>query len=432
MKVNDLSLFHNNSDKNKFGYYTVGNFKSYSKLAAYEISQRVHKDVNWYFNDDVFSLYDWTKEPDLGLEDLYKIRAEQIREKYDYLVLWYSGGSDSHNIAEVFRRNNIHLDELAIYITSAGKTSINPDEPINAEPYKVAYPYTEFYKQHSPSTFINFFDMYPLVTRCYSDSNFVSNLPYLINCIGGVHHATKSYIREFSDHYKKLIDAGKKVCFIWGCDKPRVSCENNKWSFDFCDMIDGSVRSHTQMMNSEVEFDECFYWSPDLPELSIKQAHVIKNFYSTDIGKQSLVDDNKLLEEIYKIHGHGQLTKSSIDFMKNKIHGYMPRADGIRKLVYPYWDLNTYTIGKSWTGDIFSVRDAWVFNSNEHNIKSNYFGSISKLTASLVDERAFIVYKEVPDFSKELIKNVGRDLNTSSTKLPSILKGFTSRKYYLN
>ena len=81
-----------------FGFYRVGNLKLYSQIEALEISQRLNLPITWHFNDEVYSSFDWTKEPDESISELYKKRCEQLREKYDYLVLFYSGGADSDNI----------------------------------------------------------------------------------------------------------------------------------------------------------------------------------------------------------------------------------------------------------------------------------------------------------------------------------------------
>ena len=82
----------------KFGYYKVGDFKTYSKIEAIEISNKLKTPSQWYFNENVYSKINWLEEPSVDLWELYKQRARQIRENYDYVVLWYSGGSDSHNM----------------------------------------------------------------------------------------------------------------------------------------------------------------------------------------------------------------------------------------------------------------------------------------------------------------------------------------------
>ena len=110
----------------KFGFYTVGNLKTYSKYEAFQVGTPI-----WNFNDDVFSSIDWKINPSFELSKLYKIRAQQIRDKYDHIVLWYSGGSDSHNILRTFIDNDIKLDEVASiteYDITGNKDTYNNSE----------------------------------------------------------------------------------------------------------------------------------------------------------------------------------------------------------------------------------------------------------------------------------------------------------------
>ena len=92
-----------NHRQSKFGYYQVGELlTTFSKVEALGWSQRFNQPVQYRFNDLVFDSYNWTVEPAESLVQLYQRRAQQIREKYDYLVLFYSGGADSHNMLQSF------------------------------------------------------------------------------------------------------------------------------------------------------------------------------------------------------------------------------------------------------------------------------------------------------------------------------------------
>jgi hypothetical protein len=88
----------------------------------------------------------------------------------------------------------------------------------------------------------------------------------------------RSYIRELTPAYQQLINSGKKVCFLWSLEKPSVTKEDHHWKFSFKDGFDHTVSARYQMLNRDWEHDEFFYWSPDLPELVVKQAHVVKKY----------------------------------------------------------------------------------------------------------------------------------------------------------
>ena len=102
---------HNLDD---YGYYQLGNARYFNKVQAILDSDRCQWPLRWNYLDQEFDQHDWTQEPDVSLEDLYAARARDIRERYDYLVLHFSGGSDSANILETFVDNGIHLDEVLI------------------------------------------------------------------------------------------------------------------------------------------------------------------------------------------------------------------------------------------------------------------------------------------------------------------------------
>ena len=72
-------------------------------------------NLRLWFHDELFSKINWTQEPIDTLENLYIARAKQLREQYDYLILQFSGGSDSSQVLQTFLRNNIFLDEIRSY-----------------------------------------------------------------------------------------------------------------------------------------------------------------------------------------------------------------------------------------------------------------------------------------------------------------------------
>jgi hypothetical protein len=89
------------------GYYSCGTQLFASKIEACIHGTKTKIPVKWHFNDETFDNYPWHIEPSESLDDLYDRRAREIREKYDYIVLAFSGGSDSNNILEAFIRQNL-------------------------------------------------------------------------------------------------------------------------------------------------------------------------------------------------------------------------------------------------------------------------------------------------------------------------------------
>ena len=129
-------LFKN--DPFKHGYYEVNGYRTFSKLEAIEIQNKTGHWPHWRFNDEVFAQQNWLQEPQLDLYELYKTRARQIRETYDYVVLFYSGGSDSVNILTAWIDAGLKIDEIATVWNLEG--SKDSDDYMNAEVDRVVLP----------------------------------------------------------------------------------------------------------------------------------------------------------------------------------------------------------------------------------------------------------------------------------------------------
>ena len=62
-------LVFNSPDK--FGYYKIGDVKTYSKIEALEKEIASNQKSTWHFNDEFFSNLNWKIEPNINLYDLY-------------------------------------------------------------------------------------------------------------------------------------------------------------------------------------------------------------------------------------------------------------------------------------------------------------------------------------------------------------------------
>ena len=114
----------------KLGYYQVGNQIYYSKVQALMEGTKTNQFPQWNFNNEVFGKQTWTVEPEVNLRELYRLRAQQLRDKYDYIRIECSGGGDSAQVVYNFLLNNIHVDEILFRYPKAGERNIDKD-PFN-------------------------------------------------------------------------------------------------------------------------------------------------------------------------------------------------------------------------------------------------------------------------------------------------------------
>jgi hypothetical protein len=97
-------------------------------LAATETNQF----PDWNFNKDSFAAVDWSLEPETDIRNLYRLRAQQLRQQYDYIRLEASGGGDSTTAIFSFLKNGIHLDEVVFRYPKTGEKNMSND-PFNTK-----------------------------------------------------------------------------------------------------------------------------------------------------------------------------------------------------------------------------------------------------------------------------------------------------------
>ncbi len=344
--------FNPASHYNKFGYYRVGSSLTYSKWEAFNQSQSTGDAVEWIFNDDEYSKIDWFKEPDISLNELYRIRAQQIRDQYDYVVIMYSGGADSHNVLMSFLLNGIYVDEVAHMTELVGDK--DPDSFANAEIVKVAWPETKkLLEQYSPSTRHRTIDI----------SEIILDLP---NCIDADEYITatsawmtpanlaRSFLREKIPEYQEIIASGKRLCFVWGADKPLLATVYDSRTAQqfhaavFSDRESCLVSPRQKHLSRPWEHDEFFYWSPQLPELVCKQSHVLKKLLSVPMH---LARPGYFGSSLEFVEFGWTLQQGKVCIL-SKQTGHAG--------IYPHWNEDTFTSGKT-RSRIFSDRDLWIF-----------------------------------------------------------------------
>lgn len=266
------------NDIDKFGFYLTNGRKTYSKLEAFELSGHDFSNVEWNFNQEVFSSYNWKVEPEQDLNYFYDKRAKELREKYDYIVLLYSGGYDSHNILKTFIDNNLHIDEIL---------NIFPQKNIlNEETFEYKF-YTENkllkYKDELINTKITPLEYVDMFFDMVKNDLTKENILYGINSKISISSLIREKIKK--DLYSKYHEKGKKICFLYGIDKPLIRIQNNpikKFYTCFSDDIIATYVSGREQLDSDCSYGvdtEFFYWDPNCVSMMIKQAHLIKKKY---------------------------------------------------------------------------------------------------------------------------------------------------------
>jgi hypothetical protein len=221
-------------------------------LAHYE-SYKSGKPVSLYCFDHEYDQLDWTKEPELSFQDLMSAHALHLREKYERLIFMWSGGTDSHTIYNVFKRNNIHIDEIIIkYFTDSENYPQYPESHVNW--IKANH--------YDPTTEITAWNEYDTNLR----SLFISNEDWIFNNVGDLYKFGQSTICSSTVEMVERKHNGHNWGIVVGVEKPHVLFENgNYYSFSY----DRELRS---LMGYHDHY-EFFYLNPII---HLKQSHLAK------------------------------------------------------------------------------------------------------------------------------------------------------------
>lgn len=343
----------------RLGYYRVGFKKFFNKTLALLESNKTNYELHWIFNDDVYDKIDWTFPIHESLLDLYKRRAQQLRNKYDYLALYFSGGADSINILHAFIDNNIFLDEIVMQLPEPARKQFRPDDTSNGNIYGeieyAAIPHMNKFKDKiNSSTKIRYQDFSkPVIDLLQKDNWFETNPMGTNICISGI---GRQQAQLTENHIIDLCNRGLNVGQILGVDKPLIYYDNENYYAYFSDvsaMHAPPVNQSQSEIFHKYYHTEFFYWTPDLPEIVVKQAQEIKQFCESNVHARYMM--SKSLE-------------THISEYKSLLH----------PIIYPPYVRVDFETEKP-SSKIIRPMDQWFWQSGDKKIINNYLSVIKYL-----------------------------------------------------
>jgi hypothetical protein len=321
-------------EKNQ-GYWSVDNQYYTNKVRAILAAQQRnlgYEAISFHYNDEWWDQIDWTQEPQESLEELYIQRARQLREKYDTLILRFSGGADSTNILRTFVENDIKLDVVSINMWY--QEGVDPwIQPSNIEKRDIAIPFATQLKEQGADFELVISNYSSTFASIGNDPDWILNIdaPRFTSIDISAHKAIST------PEYAKWNRPSTAV--IAGIDKPRIWCRDEKiWYFAIPDFL------HTMHHKSTEMIPEPFYWTADFPKMTVKQCHSAKNYYRQHLDKLVVGSGTALtatLKQYYipliypKYYGHltpGEplpyydMTVDALKFKNN--NGCAPRGTG--------------------------------------------------------------------------------------------------------
>ena len=231
-------------------YYIVNGYRYYNiYLAQYE-SYKSGAPVQFYCNTAEYDKLDWTKEPHESMEVLMDRHALHLRNKYERLIFFWSGGTDSQTMFDVFVRNKIHIDEI---VCIGNKTL--PYMPMSHGEWLQH----NYWDKSTTITLIDKLDL-NLRAQVIRDENWAQEN------IGDI----RIFTNGGADGLSYAMCAAKHGSYNWalvsGHEKPDLVYRNGTWW----------TRQEDRPMRQPFGIDriECFFLDP---LMNLKQSHLLKN-----------------------------------------------------------------------------------------------------------------------------------------------------------
>lgn len=323
----------------KLGYYECDGKIFRSKMKALVYANADNKKVNWKFNNEIFDSCDWSLEPEETLKELYFKRARELREKYDYIIISFSGGSDSNNVVESFLQQGLHIDEIVsnwsfdISESFLDFSGNNRNASNNNAEFKLNTTHRiESIRLRSPNTKITVNDTSKFLLNSLmmkDDPSWIEDRNDVVNVTGVI-----NYNMLYHSQIRKTLDKNIKIGFIVGIDKPRLKIQNNKLYLFFQDKAVNMTTINEHLIDYTNTNVELFYWDPSCVDMLKKQAHTIRK----------LIRFNPNLKQIWQPDNYVLQRTLGEEVMKTNL--------------YDTWNNSWFQVNKT-TGDWYGEIDQW-------------------------------------------------------------------------
>jgi hypothetical protein len=354
-------------------YWKVDSKIFSNKFDALLHATQTNKEVTFHFFDEIFEKFDKSLLGKSSLTNLYRERAQQLRDEYDYLILYFSGGADSYNILRTFLDNQIKLDEvcvkwpMAVIKKQMYEPNVHDKSAFNylSEWDYAIVPVLDDLKKSHPEIKIEIADWSnDLSPSFFNEENFRK-----ANAWNDVEVA---YTLSTSSNDIELTDRGKRVASIYGIDKPLLAFINNNW---VCCFVDASIGIGAPLDHNQ-NYVEYFYWTPKMPLLPLEQAHSLCSY----------IDNHPGIKKFFYNETYANLSQQEKDLC------IQVQNDIIKTVIYDTWDFKFQAnkpIRKDRTDKQF-----WIFSNPELESYKQSFIDMNDLFLKQLDDRFIDIEKE--------------------------------------
>ena len=285
------------------GYYT-SHGRRVSKITANRFFNKTGIAPIYNLFEEEIAAVDLFIEPTASLQELYARRAREIREKYDYVILAFSGGTDSECVFRAFYENGIRIDEILHYHYDLNYKEKLIRMKIATEEYeheRLSIPLIKFIKDNlCPDIEVTIsdytktgMDFFQRMGANWHEQMDEETLLKLVSP-GMIWRADPSILNP---KWQKMLDSGKKVALVAGKEKLQIDKDQTGWYWQYQDNSYFRWQMPPiQRIDAPMSI-EMFFTAPSTVDLQLKQAHAIRN--ATE-SHHILLDRSKLFSRLWE------------------------------------------------------------------------------------------------------------------------------------
>jgi hypothetical protein len=245
-------------------YYVVDGHKTTSRNQALLWAGGDIKKIYFYCLEHVWDHANWALEPDEDISVMCQKRCHQLRDNFDWLCLWLSGGYDSQTVLKSFIDSGVKLDEIAFMDRSEYYN--DPELPI------IIAAINNYKKYHNPHL---------KVFRVDTGYNYTNNVYKKLKedwvlepgCCFRPSKSIAPFLQRYHDDVVRTRTTAKgSRADIYGKEKPKLNLYQDKWYMCVNDLTVGD--------SAGADIIE-FYTTKDYPELHVKQCYLAIKFFES-------------------------------------------------------------------------------------------------------------------------------------------------------
>jgi hypothetical protein len=331
-------------------YYQAGQEQFSNLFLAAAAASRNRTSVKFNLFESAFDTCDWLSEPTASWDELLDLRVRQLKNQNKPIVLFFSGGTDSLTIYQVFKRNNIDLD--VIWVRKKLETVEIEGMTGTIELLKKDLEHT-----NSKTKVILSEDNIDTYRSAYDSPTWTidKTMKYHFGILGTDCNTYNLISQQLgTDNY----------IVVQGLEKPRLHF-NATGVYSYQDDT-----PYLQALGGANH--ECFFITPELPELHVKQSYLLLNYIKSKMPGVTNPAQFSLYNNFHRA--------AEFDWLEYSINGCGRFGDVNNSALQKKMNFSSkliFSADKKFNKTVYSGRSAEWFNTlKDDPAMKNYFDGL--------------------------------------------------------